>query len=122
MLLAVLEKRMRFKTAQKDVFLNIAGGLKISDPAIDLSVVASIISSYLDIAIPRTYAFIGEIGLAGEIRPVTRIESRIAEAEKLGFKRIVIPKHNLKGVTKTFNMEIIEISRIEQCLKALKDI
>lgn len=119
MLLAVLEKRVKFRLAQKDVFLNIAGGLKISDPAIDLAVVAAVMSSNFDLSIPRDTAFIGEIGLAGEIRQVTRLENRIAEAEKLGFKRIFIPKNNLKGVTAKFNAQLIEVGRVEECFRKM---
>ncbi|MDE6811580.1 MAG: DNA repair protein RadA, partial [Muribaculaceae bacterium] len=98
MLLAVLEKRARFKLGQKDVFLNIAGGLRIQDPALDLPVIAAIMSSNFDVSIPRSTAFIGEVGLSGEIRTVTRIEQRVAEAQKLGFSRIFIPRNNLKGI------------------------
>lgn len=119
MLLAVLEKRAKFRLAQKDVFLNIAGGLKITDPAIDLAVTAAIMSSNFDLAIPRDTAFIGEIGLSGEVRPVTRIEGRIAEASKMGMKRIFIPKGNLKGVTTRFPAEIIEVGRVEACFRKM---
>ena len=94
MLLAVLEKRIGFKLAQKDVFLNIAGGLRVSDPAIDLSVIAAVLSSNLDSGIESDVCMAGEVGLSGEIRPVARIEQRISEAEKLGFKRMLVPKGN----------------------------
>lgn len=117
MLLAVLEKRARFRLAQKDVFLNIAGGLKITDPAIDLAVTAAVMSSNFDIAIPRDTAFIGEIGLSGEVRPVTRIEGRITEASKMGMTRIFIPKGNLKGITTKFDSHLIEVGRVEECFK-----
>ena len=96
MLLAVLEKRARFKLGQKDVFLNIAGGLKVSDPALDMSVTAAIMSSNFDVAIPLRTAFVGEVGLSGEIRPVVRIEQRVAEAAKLGFDTIFVPRDNIK--------------------------
>lgn len=119
MLLAVLEKRARFRLGQKDVFLNIAGGLKVSDPAIDLAVAVAIMSSNFDISVPLNTAFVGEIGLSGEVRPVDRIENRISEAEKLGFKRIFIPANNLKGVTKEFCIEIIEVNCIEKCFKMI---
>lgn len=119
MLLAVLEKRARFKLSQKDVFLNIAGGLKISDPAIDLAVVAAIMSSNFDIAINRNMTFAGEIGLSGEIRTITRADQRVAEAEKLGFKKIFIPKGNLKGIKDTFSIEIIEVGRVEDLFRKL---
>lgn len=117
MLLAVLEKRAKFKLSQKDVFLNIAGGLKVSDPAIDMSVVAAIMSSNFDIAIPRNTCFAGEVGLSGEIRTVTRIEQRVSEAQKLGFETIIIPKGNLKGVKDTFNINIIEVGKVEEVFR-----
>ena len=91
MLLAVLEKRVGFKLLQKDVFLNIAGGLRVNDPAIDLAVLAAVLSSNMDIALDDGICLSGEVGLSGEIRPVARIDQRIAEAEKLGFKKIIIP-------------------------------
>lgn len=119
MLLAVLEKRAKFRLAQKDVFLNIAGGLKITDPAIDLAVVAAVMSSNFDIAISRDTAFIGEVGLSGEVRPVTRIEGRISEAAKMGMSRIFIPKGNLKGVDVKVNSEIVEIGRVEECFRRM---
>lgn len=117
MLLAVLEKRAKFKLSQKDVFLNIAGGLKVSDPAIDMSVVAAIMSSNFDIAVPRNTCFAGEVGLSGEIRTVTRIEQRVSEAQKLGFDTIIIPKGNLKGVKDTFNINIIEVGKLEEVFR-----
>ena len=108
MLLAVLEKRVGFKLAQKDVFLNIAGGLKVNDPAIDLAVISAILSSNMDTAIEPEVCMAGEIGLSGEIRPVNRIEQRIGEAEKLGFKRFILPKYNMQGLnTKKIKMELI---------------
>lgn len=117
MLLAVLEKRAKFRLAQKDVFLNIAGGLKITDPAIDLAVVTAVMSSNFDIPVTRDTAFIGEIGLSGEVRPVTRIEGRISEASKMGMKKIFIPKGNLKGVNLKTDAQIIEIGRVEECFR-----
>ena len=119
MLLAVLEKRAKFRLGQKDVFLNIAGGIKIVDPAIDLAVVAAVMSSNFDIAVSRKTVFVGEVGLSGEIRTVTRIEQRVQESEKLGFETIVIPRENLKGVKDKFKIKIIEVSRIEDLLKFL---
>lgn len=119
MLLAVLEKRARFKLGQKDVFLNMAGGLKVADPAIDLSVVAAVMSSNFDLTIPRATAFAGEVGLSGEIRTVTRIEQRVAEAEKLGFETIYIPKGNLKGVKDKFKISIIEVSKVTDMFRSL---
>ncbi len=117
MLLAVLEKRARFKLGQKDVFLNMAGGLKVIDPAIDLGVVAAIMSSNFDVPISRKTVFIGEVGLSGEIRTVTRVEQRVAEAQKLGFEAAVIPKGNLKGVKENFSIKIIEVGKIEEMLR-----
>lgn len=112
MLLAVLEKRARFKLGQKDVFLNIAGGLKVTDPALDLAVVAAVMSSNFDVAVPRNTAFAGEVGLSGEIRTVTRIEQRVSEATKLGFETIFIPTGNLKGIHDKFNIRIIEVNKV----------
>ncbi len=117
MLLAVLEKRAGFKLIQKDVFLNVAGGLKISDPANDLAVICSVLSSNLDIAINHKYCFAGEVGLTGEIRAVNRVEQRIAEAEKLGFRRIYIPAHNKSFDMSKFKIEIIKASRVEDVFK-----
>lgn len=120
MLLAVLEKRVGFKLAQKDVFLNIAGGLKVNDPALDLAVISAILSSNVDMALPRTVCMAGEVGLSGEIRPVTRIEQRIAEAAKLGMERILIPRHNLKGVdTSSLPIAITEVSKVDEAFRAL---
>ncbi len=120
MLLAVLEKRVGFKLAQKDVFLNIAGGLKVNDPAIDLAVISAILSSNMDATIEPGICMAGEIGLSGEIRPVNRIEQRIGEAEKLGFKRIILPKHNLQGVdTKKMKIELVPVRKVEEAFRAL---
>ena len=117
MLLAVLEKRAKFKLSQKDVFLNIAGGLKVADPALDMAVVAAIMSSNFDISIERKWAFAGEVGLSGEIRTVTRIEQRVSEDQKLGFESILIPKGNLKGIKDTFNINIVEVGKVEEVFK-----
>lgn len=120
MLLAVLEKRVGFKLAQKDVFLNIAGGLRVADPAIDLSVVAAVLSSNVDTAISRTTCMAGEVGLSGEIRPVARISQRIAEAEKLGFERIIIPRYNTRGLAhKKAGIEIVPVGKVEDALRQL---
>ena len=120
MLLAVLEKRVGFKLGQKDVFLNIAGGLKVSDPAIDLAVISAILSSSLDIAVDRTVCMTGEVGLSGEIRPVSRIEQRIAEAAKLGFERIIIPKSNMHGLEKRkLGIELVPVTKVEEAFKHL---
>lgn len=119
MLLAVLEKRAGFKLMQKDVFLNIAGGLRVNDPGMDLSVLSAVLSSNLDIAIDRNVCITGEVGLSGEIRPVNRIEQRILEAEKLGFNRILIPQNNLKGFTTKTKIEIIQIRKVEEAFREL---
>ena len=118
MLLAVLEKRAGFKLAQKDVFLNIAGGLRVNDPAIDLSIISAVLSSSLDISIDRGVCMAGEVGLSGEIRPVTRIEQRIQEAEKLGFSRIIIPE--MKGIESLkAKIEIIKARKVEEAFRVL---
>jgi DNA repair protein RadA/Sms len=119
MLLAVLEKRAGFKLAQKDVFLNIAGGLKVNDPGMDLSVISAVLSSSLDIAIDNNICLCGEVGLSGEIRPVNRIEQRIQEAEKLGFSRILIPANNLKGFNKKVSIEIKQVSKVSDAFRLL---
>lgn len=120
MLLAVLEKRAGFKLAAKDVFLNIAGGLKVSDPALDLAVIGAILSSNIDTAIPNDVVMTGEIGLSGEIRPVTRIEQRITEAAKMSMRRIIVPKGNLKGFNRSkVEIEIVEVGKVEEALRAL---
>ena len=118
MLLAVLEKRCGFRLAAKDVFLNITGGIKIDDTAIDLAVVCSILSSDQDIALDTQVCFAGEIGLSGEIRAVNRIEERISEAEKLGYKQIIISKYN-KFNPKGFNIDIIQCKKIEDVYRLL---
>jgi len=115
MLLAVLEKRCGFRIGVKDVFLNIAGGIKVEDPGIDLTVVCAILSSNADMPIPSKYCFAGEVGLSGEIRPVSRIEQRISEAEKLGFERIFISKYNKKGNDlKSSKIEITPVGKVEE--------
>lgn len=120
MLLAVLEKRAGFKLAQKDVFLNIAGGLRVNDPAIDLAVLAAVLSSSLDISIEPGVCMTGEVGLSGEIRPVNRIEQRIMEAEKLGFSRILIPYNNLKGFdTSRCRIQIVQVRKVEEAFRQL---
>lgn len=120
MLLAVLEKRVGFKLAQKDVFLNIAGGIRVTDPAIDLSVIAAVLSSNVDTPIERRVCMAGEVGLSGEIRPVTRIAQRIQEAEKLGFSRILLPKSNLKSLeVRPPSIELVPVARVEEALRAL---
>lgn len=120
MLLAVLEKRAGFRLSLKDVFINIAGGIKVDDPATDLAVIASVLSSNLDIPIDKTCCFAAEVGLTGEIRPVTRIEQRIGEAEKLGFTKIYISRYNSKGVDlKKFKIEIVKVGRVDELFRSL---
>ena len=120
MLLAVLEKRSGFKLSTKDVFLNIAGGIRVDDPAIDLAVVAAVLSSAEEVAISNNICFAGEVGLSGEIRAVSRVERRISEAEKLGFEKIMVSKYNLKGIDiKKTNIEIIPVSRVIDVVEQL---
>lgn len=120
MLLAVLEKRVGFKLAQKDVFLNIAGGLKVADPALDLAVIAAILSSNVDMTIPAGVCLSGEVGLSGEIRPVTRMEQRVREAEKLGMRQILIPRGSLKGVDRSkFTIDVVEVTKVEEAFRHL---
>ena len=120
MLLAVLEKRCGFNLAAKDVFINIAGGIKVEDPGIDLALVCAILSSNEDLPILQNTCFAAEVGLTGEIRPVNRIEQRISEAEKLGFEKIFISTHNLKGLQiKNFKIKIIAVSKIEEVFSNL---
>ncbi len=115
MLLAVLEKRCGFRLGIKDVFINIAGGIKVEDPGLDLALVCGILSSSEDLPIPQTTCFAGEVGLTGEIRPVSRIDQRIFEAQKLGFKKIFISSYNKKGVDmKQFDIEVITVSKMEE--------
>lgn len=120
MLLAVLEKRCGFKLGAKDVFLNIAGGIRVSDPAIDLAVACAVLSSNVDIPVSPRYCFAAEMGLSGEVRPVSRVEHRIAEADRLGFEKIFISKYNARGINKKrFGLEIVEVSVIEEAFRAL---
>ena len=120
MLLAVLEKRVGFKLMQKDVFINIAGGLRVTDLAMDLSIIAAVLSSNVDTPIESGWCMCGEVGLSGEVRPVNRIEQRVAEAEKLGFSDIIIPKYNLQGFdTKKYHVAIHPVRKVEEALRAL---
>ena len=119
MLLAVLEKRAGFRLAVKDVFLNIAGGIKVNDPAIDLAILSSVLSSNLDIALDRDVCFSGEAGLSGEIRPVSRIEQRIKEAGKMGFKKIYISKYHRNINTKETGIKVVPVGKIETLVKLL---
>jgi DNA repair protein RadA/Sms len=119
LLLAVLEKRGGFHFGVKDVFLNIAGGLRIEDPSIDLAVVVALLSSYEDVAVSHHYCFTGEVGLNGEIRAVNRIEQRIAEAAKLGFEKIFVSKFNVKGLSKQHQIELVPVAKVEEVYKAI---
>lgn len=120
LLLAVLEKRGGFHFGVKDVFINIAGGIKVEDPSIDLAIVSALLSSYEDVPINQHYCFAGEVGLSGEIRAVNRIEQRIAEAEKLGFEKIILSKYNSKSLGKIkHNIEVIPLSKVEELYQYL---
>lgn len=120
MLLAVLEKRSGVRLGTKDVFLNITGGIKVFEPAIDLGIISSIISSYEDESIPEKYCFSAEVGLSGEIRPVNKIEQRITEADKLGFEKIFISGYNIKGIeNKNYNIEIVPVKKIHDLMQLI---
>ena len=120
MLLAVLEKRCGFKLGAKDVFLNMAGGMRVSDPALDLAVACSILSSNVDIPVPPRYCFAAEVGLSGEVRPVSRIENRISEADRLGFEKIFISKYDSRNFEKNkYRIQIVEVSVIEEAFRNL---
>lgn len=120
MLLAVLEKRCGFRLGTKDVFLNIAGGIRVEDPAIDLAIVTAVLSSSEDIPINSKFCFSAEVGLSGEIRPVNKIDQRILEAQKLGFEKIFISKYNLKGLNiKDFTIELVAVGKIEEVFNQL---
>jgi DNA repair protein RadA/Sms len=119
MLLAVMEKRCGFKLAAKDVFLNIAGGIKVDDPAIDLAVAAAVLSSNADLPIEKNIALAAEVGLSGELRPVNRVDQRILEAEKLGFQKIILSKYN-KGLSqKDFKIELVLCGKLSEVVKEL---
>jgi DNA repair protein RadA/Sms len=120
MLLAVLEKRCGFMFGQNDVFLNLAGGIRVDDPAIDLAIVSALISSLLDVSIPSDYCFAGEVGLSGEIRAVNRIDQRIQEADRLGFKKIFISKYNVKGLNLSkYGIQVHTVSKMEELYMTL---
>lgn len=120
MLLAVLEKRVGFKLIQKDVFINIAGGIRVTDLAMDLSVIAAVFSSNVDIPIEAGWCMAGEVGLSGEVRSVNRIEQRLAEAEKLGFTDIIIPQYNIQGIVhEKFNIKLHPVRKVEEALRLL---
>ncbi len=120
MLLAVLEKKAGFRLSTKDVFLNVAGGIKVLDPATDLAVIAAILSSDTDLPVPQDICLAGEVGLSGEIRPVGRLPQRIAEAEKMGYKKIVVSSFSKKeGLNKTGNIEILQAGKVEQLIRMI---
>lgn len=120
MLLAVLDKRLGFHFGMKDVFLNIAGGIKVEDPAIDLAVVSALLSSYEDTIIPANYCFAGEVGLSGEIRSVNRIEQRIAEADKLGFEKIFVSGYSVKGLSlNKYKIEVVKVNKVQEVFAKL---
>jgi DNA repair protein RadA/Sms len=120
MLLAVLEKRCGFKLGAKDVFLNVAGGVRVNDPAMDLAVACSILSSNVDMPISPRYCFAAELGLSGEVRPVSRVEQRISEAARLGFEKIFVSKYDAKGVDKSrYPITIVAVSVIEEAFREL---
>lgn len=120
MLLAVLEKRVGFKLIQKDVFLNIAGGLRVTDMAMDLSVISAVLSSNVDTPIEAGWCMAGEVGLSGEVRPISRVEQRIAEAEKLGFAHMIIPSYNLKGIDwNKYHIQLHPVRKVEEALRCL---
>ena len=120
MLLAVLEKRCGFKLGQKDVFLNIVGGIKVSDPAIDLAVCCAILSSNVDMSISPRICFAGELGLGGEVRPVRGVEQRVAEADRLGFERIFVSKYAVRALDRRrYHIDIVPVGVIEEAFRAL---
>ena len=120
MLLAVLEKKVGFKLIQKDVFINIAGGIKVTDMAMDLSILAAVFSSNVDMPVDARFCLCGEVGLSGEVRPVSRIEQRITEAEKLGFTDIVIPRRSMAALKgKSFAIKIHPVGKVEEALRML---
>lgn len=120
MLLAVLEKRVGFKLIQKDVFVNIAGGLRVTDMAMDLSIIAAVLSSNVDTPIEPGWCMAGEVGLSGEVRPINRIEQRISEAEKLGFSHMILPKYNLSGIdTRQYSIRLHPVRKVEEALREL---
>jgi DNA repair protein RadA/Sms len=119
MLLAVMEKRCGFRLGQKDVFLNLAGGIRVEEPAIDLAVVCAVLSSNADIAIPMDTCFAGEVGLTGEVRPVARADQRVSEAAKLGFTRVFIPQGTKGAPPSTRDLEVVQVGRVDEVLAHL---
>ena len=121
MLLAVLEKRAGFKLIQKDVFLNIAGGIRLSDPASDLAVISAVLSSSLDLALPEGVCLTGEVGLSGEVRPVSRIEQRLMEAERIGFRAMILPEGNLASLPEdpARKIRLVGVKTVEETFRIL---
>jgi DNA repair protein RadA/Sms len=119
LLLAVLEKRGGFHFGVRDVFLNIAGGIKVEDPSIDLAVLSALLSSFEDVPLPQEICFAGEVGLSGEIRAVNRIDQRIAEAQKLGFEKIIVSRYNQKSPPKTKGIEVVTMGRVDELYRYL---
>lgn len=115
----MVEKRLGIKLGGFDVFLNVAGGVKVDEPAIDLAAAVSVISSYKDIPVDSSTIVIGEVGLAGEVRSVSQIERRVQEAAKLGFKKAIVPRANFKGAKSKLNIEIAEVQKISEAVKLL---
>ena len=120
MLMAVLEKKAKLPLGSQDIYLNVVGGIKIGEPAVDLAVVLAVASSYNNIPIPTDYVVIGEVGLTGEVRSINMIEKRIKEAEKLGFKKCIIPENNKKLLKEKYKLDIIGVRNIEEALKIFK--
>jgi DNA repair protein RadA/Sms len=119
MLLAVLEKRSGFHVGQYDVFVNVAGGVRLDEPAADLGMAISIVSSLRDTPVDAEAVVVGEVGLGGEVRTIHQIEKRIAEAEKLGFKRIILPANNIKNLRANGGIEIVGVENVEKAIEAL---
>ena len=121
MLLAILEKRAGFKLIQKDVFLNIAGGIRLSDPASDLAVISAVLSSSLDLALPEGVCLTGEVGLSGEVRPVSRIEQRLMEAERIGFRAMILPEGNLTSLPEdpARKIRLVGVKTVEEAFRIL---
>lgn len=119
-LMAVLEKRANMNLGSQDVYLNVVSGIKISEPAIDLGIILSVASSFKNISIPKDLVAIGEVGLTGEVRAVNMIEKRLKEAEKLGFKRCIIPENNKKLLKDDYKLDIIGVRNIAEALKIIK--
>ena len=119
-LMAVLEKRANLNLGSQDVYLNVVSGIKISEPAIDLGIILAVVSSFKNISIPKDLVAIGEVGLTGEVRAVNMIEKRLKEAEKLGFKKCIIPENNKKLLKDNYKLDIIGVRNVDEALKIIK--